>query len=81
MCPRMLEGQRTNRIAVKVLIMGSGRTDYVADEPLTLGGLLDELHIDGRMDALVNGARAERGSGLLNGDQVVILPRICGGLR
>jgi sulfur carrier protein ThiS len=75
----MLERQRTNAITVKIVTMGKGITNYVGEESLTLGRLIEELGINGQMDVRVNGATVEKTYRLADADQVLIVPKIRGG--
>jgi hypothetical protein len=77
----MLDRPRTTSTTIKIVTMGTGITQYVGEQPLTLDRLLEELRIDGHVDVRVNGTPVERTYRLLNGDQVLILPRIRGGSR
>ncbi|MBI4842394.1 MAG: hypothetical protein HY803_15255, partial [candidate division NC10 bacterium] len=47
---------RKSAITVKVVTMGKGVTNFVREEPLSLGSLLQELGVNGQMDVRVNGA-------------------------
>jgi sulfur carrier protein ThiS len=75
----MLERTRTNSITVKIVTMGKGITNYVGEESLTLGRLLEELGVNGQMDVRVNGATVEKTYRLADADQVLIVPKIRGG--
>jgi sulfur carrier protein ThiS len=79
MSPVLLERQRTNSITVKIVTMGKGITNYVGEESLTLGRLLEELGVNGQMDVRVNGATVEKTYRLTDADQVLIVPKIRGG--
>jgi len=71
--------ERKNAVTVKVVTMGKGVTNFVREEPLTLGTLLHEIGVNGQMDVRVNGATVEKSYQLANGDQVLIVPKIRGG--
>jgi sulfur carrier protein ThiS len=71
--------ERKNAVTVKVVTMGKGVTNFVREEPLTLGTLLHEIGVNGQMDVRVNGATVEKSHLLANGDQVLIVPKIRGG--
>jgi sulfur carrier protein ThiS len=71
--------ERKNAVTVKVVTMGKGVTNFVREEPLTLGTLLHEIGVNGQMDVRVNGATVEKAYQLANGDQVLIVPKIRGG--
>jgi sulfur carrier protein ThiS len=75
----LLERQRTSSITVKIVTMGKGITNYVGEESLTLGRLLEELGTNGQMDVRVNGATVEKTYRLADADQVLIVPKIRGG--
>jgi hypothetical protein len=75
----LLERQRTSSITVKIVTMGKGITNYVGEESLTLGRLLEELGANGQMDVRVNGATVEKTYRLADADQVLIVPKIRGG--
>lgn len=77
MSPVILE--KKNAVTVKVVTMGKGVTNFVREEPLTLGTLLHEIGVNGQMDVRVNGATVEKAYQLANGDQVLIVPKIRGG--
>jgi sulfur carrier protein ThiS len=66
-------------ITVKVVTMGKGVTNFMREEPLSLGTLLHELGVNGQMDVRVNGATVEKSHRLAEGDQVLIVPKIRGG--
>ena len=70
---------RKGAVTVKVVTMGKGVTNFMREEPLTLGTLLHELGVNGQMDVRVNGATMEKDHRLADGDQVLIVPRIRGG--
>lgn len=70
---------RKTAITVKVVAMGKGVTNFMREEPLTLGTLLHELGVSAQMDVRVNGATMEKDHRLADGDQVLIVPRIRGG--
>jgi sulfur carrier protein ThiS len=70
---------KKSAIAVKVVTMGKGVTNFVREEPLSLGSLLQELGVNGKMDVRVNGATVEKTHRLADGDQVLIVPKIRGG--
>jgi sulfur carrier protein ThiS len=73
--------ERKNAVTVKVVTMGKGVTNFVREEPLTLGNLLHEIGVNGQMDVRVNGATVEKAYQLANGDQVLIVPKIRGGRK
>lgn len=79
----MLERERKSRnpITVKIVTMGQGVTNYVTDDSLTLGRLLEQLNINDQMDVRVNGATVDKGYRLGNADQVLVVPKIRGGRR
>lgn len=77
MSPVMLD--KKSAIAVKVVTMGKGVTNFVREEPLSLATLLRELGVNGQMDVRVNGATVEKTHRLADGDQVLIVPKIRGG--
>ncbi len=79
MSPVMLERERKSSITVKIVTMGKGITNYVGDDSLTLGKLLEELGVNGQMDVRVNGATVEKTYRLADADQVLIVPKIRGG--
>ncbi|MBI4737417.1 MAG: MoaD/ThiS family protein [candidate division NC10 bacterium] len=70
---------RKSAITVKVVTMGKGVTNFVREEPLSLGSLLQELGVNGQMDVRVNGATVEKTHRLADGDQVLMVPKIRGG--
>ena len=70
---------KKSAITVKVVTMGKGVTNFVWEEPLSLGSLLQELGVNGKMDVRVNGATVEKTHRLADGDQVLIVPKIRGG--
>jgi len=70
---------KKSAITVKVVTMGKGVTNFVREEPLSLGSLLQELGVNGKMDVRVNGATVEKTHRLADGDQVLIVPKIRGG--
>lgn len=70
---------RKSTITVKVVAMGKGVTNFVREEPLSLGSLLQELGVNGQMDVRVNGASVEKTHRLADGDQVLMVPKIRGG--
>jgi sulfur carrier protein ThiS len=71
--------EKKGAITVKVVTMGKGVTNFMREEPLTLGTLLHELGVNGTMDVRVNGATLEKDHRLADGDQVLIVPKIRGG--
>jgi sulfur carrier protein ThiS len=71
--------ERKTAITVKVVTMGKGVTNFIREEPLTLGTLLHELGVSPQMDVRVNGATLEKNQRLADGDQVLIVPKIRGG--
>jgi sulfur carrier protein ThiS len=71
--------ERKTAITVKVVTMGKGVTNFIREEPLTLGTLLHELGVSAQMDVRVNGAALEKNHRLAHGDQVLIVPKIRGG--
>ena len=70
---------KKSAITLKVVTMGKGVTNFVWEEPLSLGSLLQELGVNGKMDVRVNGATVEKTHRLADGDQVLIVPKIRGG--
>ncbi|MBI3122232.1 MAG: MoaD/ThiS family protein, partial [candidate division NC10 bacterium] len=70
---------KKSAITVKVVTMGKGVANFVREEPLSLGTLLQELGVNGQMDVRVNGATVEKTHRLAEGDQVLIVPKIRGG--
>ncbi len=70
---------KKSAITVKVVTMGKGVTNFVREEPLPLGSLLQELGVNGQMDVRVNGATVEKTHRLADGDQVLMVPKIRGG--
>ncbi len=70
---------KKSAITVKVVTMGKGVTNFMREEPLSLGTLLDEVGISEQMDVRVNGATVEKHHRLADGDQVLIVPKIRGG--
>ncbi len=70
---------KKSAITVKVVTMGKGVTNFVREEPLSLGSLLQELGVNGKMDVRVNGATVEKTRRLADGDQGLIVPKIRGG--
>ena len=70
---------KKSAITVKVVTMGKGVTNFVWEEPLSLGSLLQELGVNGKMDVRLNGATVEKTHRLADGDQVLIVPKIRGG--
>ena len=66
-------------ITVKVVTMGKGVTNFMREEPLSLGILLRELDVSEQLDVRVNGATVDRHHRLADGDQVLIVPKIRGG--
>ncbi len=82
MSPMLLAQERTirNPVTVKIITMGQGITHYVADEPLTLGQLLNQIKLHD-MDVRVNGATADKSYRLGNADEVLVVPKIRGGRR
>ncbi len=83
MSPTMLEQERTTRnpVTVKIIMMGQGITNYVVDESLTLGGLLEQIKLNDQMEVRVNGATVDKSYRLGNADQVLVVPKIRGGSR
>ncbi len=83
MSPMLLEQERTtgNPVTVKIVTMGQGITQYVADEPLTLGQLLDQVKLNDQVDVRVNGATVDTSYRLGDADQVLVVPKIRGGSR
>jgi len=73
--------QRTYPITVKVVSMGTGITQYVADTSVSLGQLLEQLAVPAQADVRVNGATVAKTYELANADEVVIVPKIRGGRR
>lgn len=71
--------EKKGAITVKVVTMGKGVTNFMREEPLSLGALLTELGINGQMDVRVNGAAVEKDHRLADGDQVLVVPKIRGG--
>jgi len=70
---------KKSAITVKVVTMGKGVTNFVREEPLSLGTLLHEVGVSEQMDVRVNGASVDKHHRLADGDQVLIVPRIRGG--
>ncbi|MBI3120958.1 MAG: MoaD/ThiS family protein [candidate division NC10 bacterium] len=70
---------KKSAITVKVVTMGKGVANFVREEPLSLGSLLQELGVNGQMDVRVNGATVEKTHRLADGDQVLMVPKIRGG--
>jgi|GEM_PF-999538 len=77
MSPVTLDKKST--ITVKVVTMGKGVSNFMREEPLTLGTLLQEMGVNGQMDVRVNGAPVDKHHRLADGDQVLIVPKIRGG--
>jgi molybdopterin converting factor small subunit len=78
------EKQHAQPITVKIVTMGAGITQYVADSSTTLGELLErleasDLRLSEQMDIRVNGAAAAKDYRLRDGDQVMLVPKIRGG--
>jgi sulfur carrier protein ThiS len=71
--------EKKSAVTVKVVTMGKGITNFVREEPLTLGTLLHEIGVNGQMDVRVNGASVDKAYQLANGDQVLVVPKIRGG--
>jgi len=71
--------EKKSAVTVKVVTMGKGITNFVREEPLTLGTLLHEIGVNGQMDVRVNGATVDKAYQLANGDQVLVVPKIRGG--
>ena len=74
-----LERERKTPLTVKIVTMGKGITQYVANDSMTLGELLKELEIPGSVDVRVNGRLPEQGYHLADADQILIVPKIRGG--
>jgi sulfur carrier protein ThiS len=72
--------EKKSALTVKVVTMGKGVTNVVLEEPRSLAALLQEIGVNGQMDVRVNGATAEKGYRLADGDQVLVVPKIRGGL-
>lgn len=70
---------KKSAITVKVVTMGKGVTNFMREEPLSLGILLHELGVTDQMDVRVNGTTVDRHHRLADGDQVLIVPKIRGG--
>jgi sulfur carrier protein ThiS len=70
---------KKSAITVKVVTMGKGVTNFMREEPLSLGVLLHELGVSDQMDVRVNGAAVDRHHRLADGDQVLVVPKIRGG--
>jgi molybdopterin converting factor small subunit len=70
---------KKSAITVKVVTMGKGVTNFMREEPLALGTLLQELGVSEQMDVRVNGVSVDKHHRLADGDQVLIVPRIRGG--
>ena len=70
---------KKSAITVKVVTMGKGVTNFMREEPLPLGTLLNEVGVSEQMDVRVNGATVEKHHRLADGDQVLIVPKIRGG--
>ncbi len=72
--------EKKSAMTVKVVTMGKGVTNVVLEEPLPLEALLQEIGVNGQMDVRVNGTAVEKGHRLADGDQVLVVPKIRGGL-
>ncbi len=72
--------EKTRNMTVKVVTMGKGVTNVVLEEPRPLQSLLQELGMNDQTDVRVNGATVEKGYQLADGDQVLVVPKIRGGL-
>jgi hypothetical protein len=70
-----------NPITVKIVTMGTGITQYVADTSTTLGQLLEQMAVSDQTDVRVNGVIADKAYRLIDGDQVLLVPKIRGGGR
>ncbi len=83
MSPMLREQERAtgNPVTVKIITMGQGISNYVADEPLTLGDLLAQIQLNDQLDVRVNGATVDKSYRLGNADQVLVVPKIRGGRR
>ncbi len=74
-----MTAEKQKGITVKVVAMGKGVANVVLEEPRSLQSLLQEVGVNGQMDARVNGAIVERGYQLADGDEVLVVPKIRGG--
>lgn len=81
MMSQMMVQERVDPITVKIVTMGVGITQYVADTSTTLGQLLEQMVVSDQMDVRVNGVVADKAYRLIDGDQVLVVPKIRGGGR
>ncbi len=72
--------EKKSAMTVKVVTMGKGVTNVVLEAPPSLSALLQEIGVNGQMDVRVNGATVEKGYQLADGDQVLVVPKIRGGV-
>ncbi len=77
MTRELLERERT--IEVKVVVMGRRTTFYTGPAPLLLGEVLDAVGVAPQMEVRVNGLAVPREHELVQGDHVVVVPKIRGG--
>ncbi|MFB3817650.1 MAG: MoaD/ThiS family protein [Candidatus Methylomirabilales bacterium] len=75
----LVEKGSAHPITVKIVSMGAGITQYVADTSMTLGQLLEQLAVSGQTDVRVNGLATDPAYRLANGDEVLLVPKIRGG--
>lgn len=75
----MITLDKKGAVTVKVVTMGKGVANFIREEPFSLGTLLHELGVNGQMDVRVNGATVDKSHRLVDGDQVLIVPKIRGG--
>lgn len=69
-------------IKVRIVQLGKGIFEYVAEPGVTVGAGLTRAGIDAtRMEVRVSGRRATLDTPLTDGDLVTIIPRIKGGGR
>jgi sulfur carrier protein ThiS len=71
--------EKRQAITVKIITMGAGVTNFVREEPLSLGSLLIQLGLGEQVDVRVNGVSVEKNHRLADGDQVLVVPKIRGG--
>lgn len=70
-----------NNIEVRMVSMGKSVQKFVREKGINVGDFLDQVGVDATMDFRVNGSIAERTRKLEHGDQVLIVPKIKGGLK
>jgi hypothetical protein len=80
----VLPMQHAHPITVKIVTMGAGVTQYVADSSTTFGQLLERLvasnfGVTEQVDVRVNSVTPQRDYLLRDGDQVMLVPKIRGG--